>query len=115
MRCGAEQVGSILHDVSAVDESSDSSSTDNTLEEDDNEPRGHDERVFHAPEAPEGFKLWQHSKSRVLHLMDENYTRVFACGRVVGNFHVDSGFTPRYETPICSMWLTRAKLDRTVA
>ena len=109
-----EQVHAASQDVNEIDESSDSSSTSDSAEEDDYEPRGYDTKMFCAPEAPEGFVLWQHSKSRVLHLMAENYSRVFICGRVAGDFHVTSGLTPRYDTRICGLCFTRAKLDRTV-
>ena len=107
-----EQVHADSQDVNGADDSSHSSSTSDSEEEDDYEPRGYDQRMFSAPEAPEGFVLWQHSKSRVLHLMAENYSRVFACGRVAGEFHVHSGLAPRYDTPICGLCFTRAKLDR---
>ena len=67
----SEQVHAASQDVNEIDESSDSSSTSDSAEEDDYEPRGYDTKMFSAPEAPEGFVLWQHSKSRVLHLMAE--------------------------------------------
>ena len=77
---GSDQVHSIQPDVNAIEESSDSSSTSDSEEEVDYEPKGCEPKMFSAPEAPEGFVLWQHSKSRVLHLMAEDYSRVFVCG-----------------------------------
>ena len=99
----SEQVHAASHDVNETDESSYSSSTGDSAEEDDYEPRGDGTKMFSVPEAPEGFVLWQHSKSRVLHLMADNYFRVFVCGRVAGEFHVNSGLTPRYDTPVCGL------------
>ena len=92
--------------------SSDSSSASDSEEDADSEPRGYDPVVFCAPEAPNGFVMWQHSKSRVLHLMEEGYTRVFVCGRMAGEFHANKDLKPRYGTPICNLCFTRAKLDR---
>ena len=92
--------------------SSDSSSASDSEEDADSEPRGYDPVVFCAPEAPNGFVMWQHSKSRVLHLMEEGYTRVFVCGRMAGEFHANKDLKPRYDTPICNLCFTRAKLDR---
>ena len=74
---GSGQVHSASQDVNEIEESSDSSSTSDSDEEDDYEPRGYDTKMFSAPEAPEGFALWQHSKSRVLHLMANNYSKSF--------------------------------------
>ena len=52
----SEQVHAASHDVNEIiDESSDSSSTSDSAEEDDYEPRGYDTKMFSAPEAPEGF------------------------------------------------------------
>ena len=54
------------------------------------------------PKAPDGFKLFQHSKSRMLHLMSDDHTRVFQCGRLAGKKHaVSRGDTIRWDTPCC--------------
>ena len=39
------------------------------------------------PVAPEGFTMWQHTKSKILHLCDYRTPNIFACGRKAGPFH----------------------------
>ena len=39
------------------------------------------------PDPPEGMRYYEHSKSRVLHVMQDQYSKVFACGRAVGVLH----------------------------
>ena len=73
----SEKIASVEQEVHEFETSSDSSSASDSEEDADYEPRGYDPVVFCAPEAPSGFVMWQHSKSRVLHLMEEGYTRVF--------------------------------------
>ena len=58
-------------------------------------------RMFEPPRAPEGFTLWQHSKSKILHLVDHRFPNVFACGRRPGAFHTSQGLNPRWDTGIC--------------
>ena len=41
-------------------------------------------RVFEPPKAPPGFDLWQHTKSKILHLTDHRFPNVFECGRTPG-------------------------------
>ena len=50
---------------------------------------------FQPPSAPEGFHMWQHKKSRILHLMEDQNNLVFTCGRNVGPFHTKEGLHPR--------------------
>lgn len=106
--------GDVLEETDDTAETSDESSSDESSEEDDYEPHGDGSRIFKAPEAPSGFTLWQHSKSKILHLMAKGNTRVFSCGRLAGDYHVGSGFTTRYDTPICGMCFTKAKQDTPV-
>ena len=56
---------------------------------------------FQPPCPPKGFVMWQHGKSRILHLMDKENSRVFVCGRSAGPLHKKEGLQPRYDTPIC--------------
>jgi len=58
-------------------------------------------RMFKPPVAPHGYVMWQHTKLKTLHLMDEGNSRVFECGRTVGSFHSKEGIAPRYDTPVC--------------
>ena len=58
-------------------------------------------RKFFPPEAPDGFHMWQHKRSRILHLMDNNHHQTFVCGRSAGPLHLKEGLHPRYDTPIC--------------
>ena len=58
-------------------------------------------RVFEPPKAPPGFTLWQHTKSKILHLIDYRTPNVFECGRRPGAFHTCQGVNPRWDTGIC--------------
>ena len=58
-------------------------------------------RLALPPKAPDGTKILQHQKTRMLHLMSVDHQRVFCCGRTVGSFHKPPGET-RYDTPCCS-------------
>ena len=58
-------------------------------------------RTFEPPVAPEGCKLWQHTKSKILHLVDDRFPHVFECGRKPGAFHTSTGVNPRWDTGIC--------------
>ena len=53
------------------------------------------------PKPPEGFERWQHSKLKTMHLTQKGYTRVFVCGRSIGNFHVKLDGIPRFDSPTC--------------
>ena len=64
---------------------------------------------FQPPSAPEGFHMWQHKKSRILHLMEDQNNLVFTCGRSVGPFHTKEGLHPRYDTPICWSCFNKAR------
>ena len=58
-------------------------------------------RMFEPPKAPPGFELWQHTKSKILHLTDYRFPNVFECGRKPGAFHTNQGVNPRWDTGIC--------------
>ena len=54
------------------------------------------------PKAPEGFRLFQHTKSRMLHLMSNDHQKVFQCGRTAGEKHeVPQTSQLRWDTPCC--------------
>ena len=54
------------------------------------------------PKAPPGFRLFQHSKSRMLHLMDQEHSKIFQCGRAAGAKHeVPPSGRLRWDTPCC--------------
>ena len=63
------------------------------------EKSGH--RTFEPPVAPDGFVMWQHVKSKILHLADYRFPSVFECGRKPGPFHTKDGLRPRWDTGIC--------------
>ena len=65
-------------------------------------------RPVTVPKAPEGFKMYQHSKSRMLHLMQLDHNRVFQCGRMAGDKHeVSQAGKLRWDTPCCGRcWRT---------
>ena len=56
---------------------------------------------FEPPVAPEGFTMWQHTKSKILHLCDYRTPNIFACGRKAGPFHTSEGLQPRWDSGIC--------------
>ena len=64
---------------------------------------------FKPPEAPQGFHMWQHKKSRIIHLMSDNHLHTFSCGRSAGPLHQKDGLHPRYDTPICWACFNKAK------
>ena len=64
---------------------------------------------FQPPCPPDGFVMWQHGKSRILHLMDKENVRVFVCGRSAGPLHKNEGLQPRYDTPICWSCFNKAQ------
>ncbi len=89
--------------------SSDSESTSGSdMEETNYEPSSEVGR-FQPPCPPEGFVMWQHDKSRILHLMDQQNSRVFVCGGSAGPLHKKEGLHPRYDTPICWSCFNKAQ------
>eukprot|EP00435_Cladocopium_sp_Y103_P010383 s4375_g2.t1 len=83
-----------LADSSDSTSSSDSSGSDI--------PQDHSlNKVFAPPTAPRGHTRWQHSKLKTVHLTAEGYSKVFVCGRPVGNFHHPVEQNPRFDSPIC--------------
>ena len=81
-----------------------SSSSDATTSSSDDEEGAEGNparRLALPPRAPQGMKILQHQKTRMLHLMDQDHQRIFVCGRAVGVFHSPPGET-RYDTPCCS-------------
>ena len=58
-------------------------------------------RTFEPPVAPPGYTMWQHTKSKILHLEDYRTPNVFECGRRPGAFHTKDGLRPRWDTGIC--------------
>ena len=58
-------------------------------------------KTFEPPKAPEGYTMWQHTKSKILHLTDHRTPNVFECGRKPGAFHTHKGVNPRWDTGIC--------------
>ena len=89
-------------------ESDDSSSTSS---EEERPERMTLDRLRVPPKAPDGYKLWQHSRSGILHLTAEGNCKVFECGRPVGLLHRHEGLNPMFETPICKLCFTHAQED----
>lgn len=58
-------------------------------------------KVFNVPAAPVGFHMWQHSKSKILHLMEDGHNLIFECGRKAGKFHSKENVVPRWDSGIC--------------
>ena len=57
--------------------------------------------------APDCFFLGQHKKLKTLHLMEDGYSKVFACGRSVGSLHEKLKEAPQFDTPLCSSCFNR--------
>lgn len=85
-----------------------SSSSDDSSAEDFQEERKQ-ERIFLPPVPPDGFIFWQHSKLKTLHLAPPDHRRVFLCNRMIGQFHVNSNMSIRYDTPVCRVCLNASK------
>ena len=83
----------------ACTETSDSEDSDGVADHDGFQAQGR--RMFEPPRAPVGFTMWQHSKSRFLHLSDDRFPNTFECGRKPGTFHSKEGLNPRWDTGIC--------------
>ena len=81
----------------ACTETSDSEDSDGGAEHDGVQAQG----TFEPPRAPIGFTMWQHSKSKILHLSDDRFPSVFECGRKPGAFHSKKSLNPRWDTGIC--------------
>ena len=91
-------------DDSEPEEGLDSSSTSSE------EPRPTKVRHFPVVQptvAPDGFHFWQHKKLKTLHLMEDGYSKVFACGRTVGSLHEKLREAPQFDTPLCSNCFNR--------
>ena len=93
---------------SSSDSSSSSSSSDDSTVEEPAYDFGRAAKMFLPPAAPAGYRMWQHSKLKTLHLMADGNQRVFACGRTAGPNHLKDGFKARYDTPVCRFCFTRA-------
>ena len=74
------------NDLEGTSSSESSSTSGSEMEETSFEPQSLPGR-FNPPSAPEGFEMWQHRKSRIMHLMDQGHKVTFVCGRVAGAFH----------------------------
>ena len=83
----------------ACTETSDSEDSDGGAGEDGFQTQGR--MTFEPPKAPVGFTMWQHSKSKILHLSDYKFPNTFECGRKPGPFHTKEGLNPRWDTGIC--------------
>ena len=94
-------------EVDKVSSASESTSG-SEMEETNYEPSAEVGR-FQPPCPPDGFVMWQHGKSRILHLMDKENSRVFVCGRSAGPLHKKEGLQPRYDTPICWACFNKAQ------
>ena len=58
-------------------------------------------KTFAIPSAPPGYVMWQHSKSKILHLMSVDHRSIFECGRKAGAFHTNENVHPRWDSGIC--------------
>ena len=59
------------------------------------------QKKFEPPVAPEGYTMWQHTKSKILHLCNYKTPGVFECGRTPGAFHTCTDIHPRWDSGIC--------------
>ena len=64
---------------------------------------GPSSKLVNPPRVPEGCKLFQHAKSKMLRLMLNQNSKVFLCGRSAGGKHVVSTEAQlRWDTPCCN-------------
>ena len=98
-----ETVLSSEEEVAEEHDMSDSSGSTSSSESASSEIlEGHSlNKVFTPPQPPEGYSKWQHSKLKTVHLTEPGYSRVFVCGRTVGNLHHRLEQDPRFDSPIC--------------
>ena len=58
-------------------------------------------KTFEPPVAPDGFTMWQHKKSKILHLVDDSFPSSFVCGRRPGSYHTCEFVETRWDSSIC--------------
>lgn len=102
----SDQCETLLPTVLPLDDTVDfidicAESSASSVESDDNEFQDAGKRVFNVPTAPAGYHMWQHSKSKILHLMEDGRNLVFECGRKAGKFHSKDNVNPRWDSGIC--------------
>lgn len=74
------------------------SSTDESAAE-----TGANAEMVNPPKIPGDARLFQHAKTRMLHLMKRENNRVFLCGRMAGERHaVPERSQLRWDTPCCN-------------
>ena len=66
------------------------------------------QRMVRVPSTPAGFSLVQQSKL-TLHLLENGYQKVLACGRPVSAMHRSTHLTVRWDTPCCHNCWRRVK------
>ena len=86
-----------INDACTETSSSEVSETDH----DETSFGSHGRRTFEPPVAPEGFTMWQHTKSKILHLEGYKTPGIFECGRKPGAFHTCSNVNPKWDSGIC--------------
>jgi hypothetical protein len=86
-----------INDACTETSSSEVSETDH----DETSFGNHGRRTFEPPVAPEGFTMWQHRKSKILHLVGYKTPGIFECGRKPGAFHTCSNINPKWDSGIC--------------
>ena len=92
----------VLDGAEVVDDSDNPFDTGSSSDESGAEI-GPSSKLVNPPKVPEGCKLFQHAKSRMLRLMLNQNSKVFLCGRSAGSKHVVPTETQlRWDTPCCS-------------
>ena len=59
------------------------------------------QRMVRVPTTPDGFSLVQHSKLKTLHLLENGFEKVLACGRSMSSMHKSTDLSVRWDTPCC--------------
>ena len=70
-------------------------------------------RQFAPPTAPAGYTFVKHSKSKLLHYVEDGMLRVLACGRMKSDMYIDPGVL-RYDSAVCHSCQRAAGKDRSV-
>ena len=114
VRAVDKRPGSVVDLVSEKEESECTSAPEVSSSSGESSPEEFQEeqkklRLFYPPVPPSGYVFWQHSKLKTLHLAPPDYKKVFMCNRSVGQFHVNTNMSIRYDTPVCRLCVSATK------
>ena len=98
---GSELVEDLVSDEDLQNADCSSSSSTSSSQDESNEESASERRMPEAVVQIEGFEMWQHTKSMMLHSASIGQTRVFVCGRRIGALHTKVRVASRHDSPTC--------------